>query len=117
MSDTAIASDSATPTASGNSGSASNHGSNIWFKFDGFEPDHGASFNEEFRRLCRHMKWDKDERHLHRAELFEADFESHYGKDVGDIKKWQEFCRLCSIDPIPETITECVEVCAIVYYE
>ncbi|KAL5115728.1 hypothetical protein ACEQ8H_006336 [Pleosporales sp. CAS-2024a] len=95
---------------SGNSASLrQNRDTSIWTQFEGFIPNHSATFVNEFWRLSRHMRWDKKERGLYRAQLFEADFENHYGKDIRDLAAWQDFCRICSVQEIPETIPGCIE--------
>lgn len=99
-----------TPLASDGGGSVSDHGDKIWYQFKGFKPNPTNTFKVEFRRLSKHMGWTKEDRRLHRVKLFDADFEAHFGKDIGDLKQWQEFCRLCSIATVPDTIPECKEV-------
>jgi hypothetical protein len=82
----------------------------VWSRFKGFRPNPGASFNNEFWRLSKHQGWTQEERRQYRVEMFDADFTAHFGDDVGDLSMWQEFCRLCGIDPIPAAIPECIEV-------
>jgi hypothetical protein len=82
----------------------------IWNQFDGFNPDPQATFNKEFRRLAHYMRWTRQERREWRLEIFDADWDAHMGRDLGDLSQWQKFCRLCSIDPVPETIPECINV-------
>jgi hypothetical protein len=108
--DTITRSASATPTPTDDGDSISEHHGSVWSKFKSFEPNPDATFAEEFWRLSKHQRWTPAERRLRRVELFDADFESHFGKDVGSLPDWQEFCRLCSVDPIPDTIAECIEV-------
>lgn len=55
-------------------------------------------------------KWSREERRDWRVKLFDADWEYHIGSDLGNLAGWQEFCGLCSIIPIPETIPGCMEV-------
>ncbi|RAR03830.1 hypothetical protein DDE82_004917 [Stemphylium lycopersici] len=92
------------PSDSGSAGPIS-----IWDTFKGFSPKPHAKFNSEFHRLAVHMRWTGEERRLKRVEVFDADWESHMGSDLGDLEMWQEFCRLCGIDPVPDTITGCME--------
>jgi hypothetical protein len=99
----------ATPTPGDNGGIRS---SDIWYQFEGFTPNPTASFNNEFWRLSRHMRWTPEERRKARIEIFDADWEAHIGSDLGNLAHWQEFCRLCSLDLIPDSIPECMEVCA-----
>jgi hypothetical protein len=104
-----------TPAPSDDGGSvdgSSIESDNIWARFRGFTPDPTAGFNCEFSRLARHMrgKWLREERRDWRVKLFDADWEYYIGSDLGDLAAWQEFCRLCSIIPIPETIPGCMEV-------
>jgi len=82
----------------------------VWSRFKGFEPNPSARFNSEFWRLSKHQGWTREERRERRVELFDADFAAHFGNDTGDISTWRELCRLCSIDPIPASIPECIEV-------
>jgi hypothetical protein len=89
---------------------ASDDGISVWHQFDGFMPDPSAPFSNEFWRLSRHMGWDEFDRRLHRIEIFNNDFEDHYGGDTGDPDTWQKLCSVCSIDPIPDTIPGCMEV-------
>jgi hypothetical protein len=55
-------------------------------------------------------KWFREERRDWRVKLFDVDWEYYIGSDLGDLAAWQEFGRLCSIIPIPETIPGCMEV-------
>lgn len=83
----------------------------IWSQFDGFVPKPKASFNREFWRLSKHMNWTREESRSHRIEIFDADWEAHIGSELDNLEHWQEFCRLCSMNPIPTTIPGCMEVC------
>jgi hypothetical protein len=107
---TAVSSISATSTPRDGDNSVSCYDDDIWTRFKGFKPNPTSNFNIEFSRLARHQRWTRKERHIHRIEIFDADFQAHYGNDIGDIYKWQELCRLCSIDPVPKTIPACKEV-------
>jgi hypothetical protein len=102
--------DSATPPPSNDGGSISDHGDNPWYKFKGFQPKSTNTFNFEFRRLSKYMGWTETERRVRRVELFDADFERHFGRDIGDLEQWQKFCHLCSIAPNPDTIPGCMKV-------
>ncbi|KAI4627251.1 uncharacterized protein J4E87_003813 [Alternaria ethzedia] len=84
----------------------------IWSQFDGFVPKPKASFNREFWRLSKHMNWTREESRSHRIEIFNADWEAHIGSELDNLEHWQEFCRLCSMNPIPTTIPGCMEVLA-----
>ncbi|KAI4920267.1 uncharacterized protein J4E92_008485 [Alternaria infectoria] len=86
--------------------------SSVWSQFHGFVPKPTARFNHEFERLCKHMKWTQEERRSYRTVIFNADWEAHMGRDLENLAKWQKFCRLCSIDPVPTTIAGCMEVLA-----
>lgn len=101
-----------TPTTSdpGSSESRTNH--SVWAKFEGFVPDPTAKFNNEFHRLAKQQCWTLKEKREYRVEMFDADFQAHIGNEVGDLREWQKLCRLCSIDPVPVTIPECIEVYA-----
>ena len=88
--------------------------SSIWAQFKGFVPNHSARFNTEFHRLTKHMGWNKEDRREFRIMIFDADWEARIGSDLGNLAKWQEFCRLCCVEQIPDTITGCMEVCAAV---
>ncbi|KAI4692921.1 uncharacterized protein J4E88_001291 [Alternaria novae-zelandiae] len=99
----------ATPTPSDSGGVRA---SDIWYQFEGFFPDHTASFNNEFWRFCKHMRWSREERREARIEIFDADWEAHMGSDLGSLARWQDFCRLCSLDIIPDSIPGCMEVLA-----
>jgi hypothetical protein len=113
-------SSNATPIPSDDSGSVSGgsvdggyvDSDNIWATFKGFKPNPTAGFNCEFHRLARHMrsKWSDEDRREWRVKLFDADWEYHIGSELGNLDHWQEFCRLCNIIPIPETIPGCMEV-------
>ena len=69
-----------------------------------------APFNKEFYRLAKRCKWDKDERKKQRILLFDAEFDAHFGSDATSLKNWQKLCHLCTINPAPETIPECMNV-------
>jgi hypothetical protein len=94
---------SVTQTSSDDGGVRS---SDIWYQFEGFIPNPTSRFNNEFWRLS------KQERRKFRIEIFDADWEAHIGSELGNLAHWQEFCRLCSVVPIPNSIPECMEVCA-----
>jgi hypothetical protein len=98
----------AMPATNDNDGSMNTF--NIWAQFDRFKPDPQASFNKEFHRLARYMRWTRQERRDWRVEIFDADWEAYMGSDLGDLGQWQTFCGLCNIDPVPETIPECMDV-------
>lgn len=57
------------------------------------------------------MRWSREERREARIEIFDADWEAHMGSDLGSLARWQDFCRLCSLDIIPDSIPGCMEVC------
>jgi hypothetical protein len=100
---------SVTQTSSDDGGVRS---SDIWYQFEGFIPNPTSRFNNEFWRLSKHMRWEDEERRKFRIEIFDADWEAHIGSELGNLAHWQEFCRLCSVVPIPNSIPECMEVCA-----
>ncbi|KAF1841968.1 uncharacterized protein K460DRAFT_262127, partial [Cucurbitaria berberidis CBS 394.84] len=81
----------------------------VWSRFEGFVPDHRASFNREFHRLAKHQGWGKEERRHFRVELFDADFAAHIGSEIFNLDHWKMLCRLCSIAPIPNDIPGCME--------
>ncbi|KAG9192030.1 hypothetical protein G6011_10764 [Alternaria panax] len=96
----------ATLTPSANGGARS---SEIWYQFEGFTPNPTASFNNEFWRLTKHMRWTLEERREQRVMIFDADWEEDIGNEFGNLAHWQEFCSLCSIDSIPDTMLDCME--------
>ncbi|KAH7088222.1 hypothetical protein FB567DRAFT_620545 [Paraphoma chrysanthemicola] len=116
----AMTSENATPVPSDDGGSVSEEdhgtgsdiGGGVWYQFKGFKPDPNAPFRQEFWRLSLHLQhrgWTREEIREQRAILFEGDFDETFGTDFGSLADWQEFCRICSIVPVPDTIPECVE--------
>jgi hypothetical protein len=115
--DTNVFSDSSTTAASDDSSAISEIADSVWHQFKGFKPNPTATFNVEFWRLSKHQGWNPKERRYRRIELFDADFEAHYGKEISDINKWHDLCRICSIILVPDTIPDCIDVCITVHHE
>ncbi|KAH9871760.1 hypothetical protein J1614_006016 [Plenodomus biglobosus] len=80
---------------------------NVWNQYKGFTPNPRATFNNEFCRLARHQRWDREQRRSQHLRLFNADWEAHIGSATNDINIWQDLCRLCWIAPLPPTIEQC----------
>lgn len=81
-----------------------------WNQYKGFKHNPRARFIKEFRRLAKYCKWKEDERNKQRVLLFDAEFDAHFGSDATSLESWQELCRLCTIDPAPKTVPECMNV-------
>ncbi|KAI0571439.1 hypothetical protein Alg130_10884 [Pyrenophora tritici-repentis] len=78
-----------------------------WRHFKGFTPESDKSFSEEFSRLAQRCKWDKEDRKKYRILLFDPEFDGH-SNDASSLESWQLLCRLCSINPVPDSIPKCM---------
>jgi hypothetical protein len=83
----------------------------MWTRYVGFTPNPEADFVDEFKRLAGHQGWDEGEREHNRRDLLKAEFDYYYGNDDESLPNWQKLCRVCLIDPAPETIEKCTSVC------
>ncbi|KAH7400818.1 hypothetical protein DE146DRAFT_755265 [Phaeosphaeria sp. MPI-PUGE-AT-0046c] len=79
----------------------------LWTHYDGFIPDPDADFLDEFERLANFMGWDTNERKEYRPKFLEAEFESYYGNNSKSLRNWRKLCRVCLIEPVPNSIEDC----------
>lgn len=67
---------------------------------------------DEFRRMVKFFPWRHDDEAMEQArEDFTTAltllFNDMYGEDVKSLDSWQKLCRVCHVDPVPETMKEC----------
>ena len=86
----------------------------------GFYYNPADSANSEFRRLHRHMKWQRPKGvdpppppplagRIARFQFGQAliqQFGESFGEDVDSLDSWQALCAAVYIDPVPETLEE-----------
>lgn len=87
---------------------------NYFDRFPGFEPDPRQSLEEEFNRLARFKRWDRNSHKFARER--KQFFQLHFDMDLGMVDRskkledWQALCRELRINPIPESIRQCKSV-------
>ncbi|KAH7929073.1 hypothetical protein BV22DRAFT_152681 [Leucogyrophana mollusca] len=65
---------------------------------------------DEFKRLCSHFRWRKEDRDEVRAQYKDAlvkTFNSTFGTDENDLTSWKSLCQDISIYPIPDDLESC----------
>jgi len=67
--------------------------------------------------MCKHFHWDRDDED--QEEAYQAfrialtkEFNNKYGTDVNELAAWQSLCVRLGVDPIPEKIKQCRQVCS-----
>ncbi|EIW80135.1 hypothetical protein CONPUDRAFT_105062 [Coniophora puteana RWD-64-598 SS2] len=79
---------------------------------NGFDYNPHNSSHHEYRRLCRHMEWDRydPEREEAREQFKDAltqQFSVMYGEDENELAAWQSLCEAVELDGVPDNLDEC----------
>lgn len=66
--------------------------------------------------MCRQLGWRSEDEEKEKAhEAFKIaltqQFNDFYGTEITDIVAWQNLCRRLEVEPIPEKLEECRDVC------
>jgi len=76
-----------------------------------------ASPTSEFYRMCNHFHWnrydeDREDAYQSFRIALTKEFNNKYGTDVDDLAAWQSLCVRLGVDPVPEKIKQCRQVCS-----
>lgn len=83
-------------------------------KYPTFAYDDTKASTSEFYRMCDFFDWDEDEKDDARGLFKDAlvqEFNIIYGTDENNIESWNTLCRVLNVDPIPQGLDACREVC------
>jgi hypothetical protein len=85
-------------------------------QFASFSFDENQSSNKNFDRLVKVMRITKKdpERRVVREGFKDAlvqEFNERFGTDGNDLSNWQNLCNVLRIEPVPDTIQGCRQVC------
>lgn len=92
------------------------HIQEFFLRYPAFDYNSTYSVMTEFYRMCDSFGWDQDDprKVAAREDLRDAmvfQFNEAYGTDADDINAWQLLCEVIGIEPIPDGLKACREVC------
>jgi hypothetical protein len=79
------------------------------FSTHGFAADPTSTFEDEFRRLSKHMGWGGKAQARNRNKALQGEIKVIYG-DATKLQGWQSLCVDVGISPPPQSITKCKAV-------
>ncbi|KAM6503640.1 hypothetical protein JOM56_000583 [Amanita muscaria] len=84
-------------------------------RYPRFEYNLEASVSAEFDRLVETYGWERDSKKGKKAwegfsRAMGKQFSTFYGSRVDDINAWQALCVALNVNPVPQTIHECIAV-------
>jgi hypothetical protein len=88
------------------------------YSYSGFIYNPTRPVIDEFRRLCKVLGIDPDDKDSSRVEAVRRglkdamvlQFNGTYGTEVNSVASWQTLCRVLGISPVPTTLEECQRV-------
>lgn len=90
-------------------------------QYTGFEYNRNGSATSEFYRMCDFYGWERNDDE--RDEAFAAfrialtrQFNTTFGTDANSLTSWQSLCIRLGVNPVPETMNACRDVCVILYF-
>jgi hypothetical protein len=91
------------------------HISEFFADYPDFSYDPSKPVTTEFKKLCDHQRWKRDDPKKIEArdklgDAMTLRFNTIYGTDVDDIGAWQHLCRVLDISPAPDSLEECRNV-------
>ncbi|KAL5115727.1 hypothetical protein ACEQ8H_006335 [Pleosporales sp. CAS-2024a] len=101
-----------TPSSGISSNGCSDEGSSYFAQFSNFKENPDASLAEEMGRLGIQEQWSKKEKKAHLIAACDAEFVRYFGSNVSKLSAWQNMCRMCQIEPVPDSITKCKKALA-----